>query len=153
MSFTAIYGLPGKGKSLLMLQHGLRIAEKYRLRLVTNFNLDPACLAYYCKLNNFTWLWENIPKGIIYYVSANKNFAQFLQIPNSVILLDEMGLYAPSAQSWTLPPEAFNAVANNRKIASILYLLHNIHHKCIQQFSKFVARFYMLKVLQSGMIS
>lgn len=26
-----------------------------------------------------------------------------------------MGLYAPSAQSWTLPPEAFNAVANNRK--------------------------------------
>jgi hypothetical protein len=115
MSFTAIYGLPGKGKSLLMLQHGLRIAEKYRLRLVTNFNLDPACLAYYCKLNNFIWLWENIPKGIIYYVSANKNFAQFLQIPNSVILLDEMGLYAPSAQSWTLPPEAFNAVANNRK--------------------------------------
>jgi len=115
MSFTAIYGLPGKGKSLLMLQHGLRIAEKYRLRLVTNFNLDPACLAYYCKLNNYSWLWENIPKGIIYYVSANKNFAQFLQIPNSVILLDEMGLYAPSAQSWTLPPEAFNAVANNRK--------------------------------------
>lgn len=27
-----------------------------------------------------------------------------------------MGLYAPSAQSWTLPPEAFNAVANNRKM-------------------------------------
>lgn len=116
MSFTAIYGLPGRGKSLLMLQHGLRIAEKYRLRLVTNFNLDPACLAYYCKLNNYTWLWDNIPKGIIYYVSANKNFAQFLQIQNSVILLDEMGLYAPSAQSWSLPPEAFNAVANNRKM-------------------------------------
>jgi hypothetical protein len=60
---------------------------------------------------------ENIPKGIVYYVSANKNFAQFLQIKNAVILLDEMGLYAPSAQSWTLPPEAFNAVANNRKRA------------------------------------
>jgi Zonular occludens toxin (Zot) len=115
--FTAIYGLPGRGKSLLMLQHGLRIAEKYRLRLVTNFCLDPLSLAYYCKINNLFWLFENIPKGIVYYVSANKNFAQFLQIKNAVILLDEMGLYAPSAQSWTLPPEAFNAVANNRKRA------------------------------------
>ncbi|MEG4501581.1 zonular occludens toxin domain-containing protein [Microcoleus sp. F10-C6] len=117
MPFTAIYGLPGRGKSLLMLQHGLAIAEKYRLKLVTNFCLDPLNLAYYCKINNLLWLFENIPKGIIYYVSANKNFAQFLQIKNAVILLDEMGLYAPSAQSWTLPPEAFNAVANNRKRA------------------------------------
>jgi hypothetical protein len=48
-------------------------------------------------------------------VSSNKNFAQFLQIQDAVILLDEMGLYAPSCQSWTLPPEAHNAVANNRK--------------------------------------
>lgn len=116
MPFTAIYGLPGRGKSLLMLQHGLRIAEKYKLRIVTNFNLDPIALAYYCKINNFMWLWENIPKGIVYYVSSNKNFAQFLQIQRAVILLDEMGLYAPSAQSWTLPAEAFNAVANNRKM-------------------------------------
>lgn len=116
MPFTAIYGLPGRGKSLLMLQHGLRIAEKYKLRLVTNFNLEPFCLAYYCKINNLKWLWDNIPKGIIYYVSSNKNFAQFLQIQRAVILLDEMGLYAPSAQSWTLPAEAFNAVANNRKM-------------------------------------
>ena len=105
-----------------MLQHGLRIAEKYRLRLVTNFCLDPLSLAYYCKINNLSWLFENIPKGIVYYVSANKNFAQFLQIKNAVILLDEMGLYAPSAQSWTLPPEAFNAIANNRKRAQhIIY--------------------------------
>ncbi|MEG4323674.1 MULTISPECIES: zonular occludens toxin domain-containing protein [unclassified Microcoleus] len=45
-----------------------------------------------------------------------------MQIKNAVILLDEMGLYAPSAQSWTLPPEAFNAVANNRKRAQhIIY--------------------------------
>jgi hypothetical protein len=115
MPFTGIYGLPGRGKSLLMLQHGLRIADKYRLRLVTNFLLDPVNLAYYCKVNNYKWLFDRIPEGIIYYVSANKNFAQFLQIQDSVILLDEMGLYAPAAQHWTLPPEAFNAVANNRK--------------------------------------
>jgi hypothetical protein len=115
MPVTAIYGLPGRGKSLLMLQRGLKLAEKYRLRLVTNFQLDPVQLAYYCKINNFKWLFENMPKGIFYYVSSNKNFAQFLQIQDAVILLDEMGLYAPSCQSWTLPAEAHNAVANNRK--------------------------------------
>ncbi len=117
MSITGIYGLPGRGKSLLMLQHGLRLAEKYRLKLVTNFPLEPLHLAYYCKINNLKWLWDNIPNGIIYYVSSNKNFAQFLQISNAVILLDEMGLYAPSSQSWTLPAEAYNAIANNRKRA------------------------------------
>lgn len=122
MPFTAIYGLPGRGKSLLMLQRGLKLAEKYRLRLVTNFQLDPIQLAYYCKINNYKWLMENIPNGIIYYVSANRNFAQFLQIQNAVIILDEMGLYAPSCQSWTLPAEAFNAVANNRKrLQHIIY--------------------------------
>ncbi len=116
MPFTAIYGLPGRGKSLLMLQRALLLAEKYRLRIVSNFQLDPIQLAYYCKINNYKWLMKNIPNGIIYYVSANKNFAQFLQIKDAVIILDEMGLYAPSCQSWTLPAEAFNAVANNRKL-------------------------------------
>jgi len=115
MPFTAIYGLPGRGKSLLMLQRGLKLAEKYHLKVVTNFQLDPVQLSYYCKINNFKWLFKNIPNGIFYYVSSNKNFAQFLQIQDAVILLDEMGLYAPSCQSWTLPPEAHNAVANNRK--------------------------------------
>jgi hypothetical protein len=122
MPVTAIYGLPGRGKSLLMLQRGLKLAEKYRLRLVTNFQLDPVQLAYYCKINNFKWLLKNMPKGIFYYVSSNKNFAQFLQIQDAVILLDEMGLYAPSCQSWTLPAEAHNAVANNRKrLQHIIY--------------------------------
>jgi DNA replication protein DnaC len=41
MPFTAIYGLPGRGKSLLMLQRGLKLAEKYHLKVVTNFYLDP----------------------------------------------------------------------------------------------------------------
>jgi hypothetical protein len=122
MPFTAIYGLPGRGKSLLMLQRALLLAEKYRLRIVSNFQLDPIQLAYYCKINNYKWLMENIPKGIVYYVSANRNFAQFLQIKDAVIVLDEMGLYAPSAQSWMLPPEALNAVANNRKrLQHIIY--------------------------------
>jgi hypothetical protein len=51
-------------------------------------------------------------------VSANKNFPQFLQIKDAVILLlEEMGFFAPSCQSWTLLAEAFNAVPNNRKRA------------------------------------
>jgi len=115
MPVTGVYGLPGRGKSLWMLQWGLKLAEKYQLRVVTNFQLDPVQLAYYLKINNFKWLLSNMPRGVFYYVSSNKNFAQFLQIPNAVILLDEMGLYAPSCQSWTLPAEAHNAVANNRK--------------------------------------
>jgi hypothetical protein len=68
MPFTAIYGLPGRGKSLLMLQRALILAEKYQLRVVSNFQLDPIQLAYYCKINNYNWLMKNIPKGVIYYV-------------------------------------------------------------------------------------
>ena len=115
MPVTGVYGLPGRGKSLWMLQYGLKLANKYQLRVVTNFQLNPVQLAYYLKINDFKWLLDNMPNGVFYYVSSNKNFAQFLQISNAVILLDEMGLYAPSCQSWTLPAEAHNAVANNRK--------------------------------------
>ena len=115
MPVTGVYGLPGRGKSLWMLQWGLKLAKKYQLRVVTNFQLNPIQLAYYLKINNFKWLLDNMPNGVFYYVSSNKKFAQFLQIHNAVILLDDMGLYAPSCQSWTLPAEAHNAVANNRK--------------------------------------
>jgi hypothetical protein len=88
MPVTGVYGLPGRGKSLWMLQWGLKLAEKYQLRVVTNFQLDPVQLAYYLKINDFKWLLDNMPRGVFYYVSSNKNFAQFLQIPNAVILLD-----------------------------------------------------------------
>ncbi|MFM6355771.1 MAG: zonular occludens toxin domain-containing protein [Planktothrix sp.] len=115
MPFTGIYGLPGKGKSLFMVQYALRLAEQYNLRIVSNFLLNQYALAYYCKVQNYQWLSENLDKGLIYYVSANRNFAQLLQIPNAVILIDEFGIYAPSSQHWTLPPEAYNAIANNRK--------------------------------------
>ncbi|MFZ1027344.1 MAG: zonular occludens toxin domain-containing protein [Limnoraphis robusta] len=122
LPFTAIYGLPGKGKSLFQIQYALRIAEQYRLRLVTNFLINQHALAYYCKVNNYRWLFDNLGKGIVYYISTNKNFAQLLQIPNSVIAIDEFGLYAPSSQHWTLPPEAYNAIANNRKnLQHIIY--------------------------------
>jgi hypothetical protein len=53
MPVTGIYGLPGRGKSLWMLQWGLKLANKYQLRVVTNFQLDPIQLAYYLKINNF----------------------------------------------------------------------------------------------------
>ncbi len=66
MPVTAIYGLPGRGPSLLMLQRGLKLAEKHRLRLVNNFQLDPVPLAYYCQINNFKWLLKNMPNGIFY---------------------------------------------------------------------------------------
>jgi hypothetical protein len=79
-----------------------------------------------------------MPSGIFYYVSSNKILGQFLQLQDAVILLDEMGLYAPSCQSWTLPAEAHNAVANNRKrLQHIIYAaqyptqLHSsIHNIC-----------------------
>lgn len=98
-----------------MVQYALRIAEQYNLRIVSNFLINQFALSYYCKVQNYSWLSENLSKGIIYYVSANRNFAQLLQVPNAVILIDEFGLYAPSSQHWTLPPEAYNAIANNRK--------------------------------------
>jgi len=53
----------------------------------------------------------------VYHVSANNNFPQFLQIKDAVILLEEMGFFAPYCQRWTLLAEAFNAGPNNRKRA------------------------------------
>jgi hypothetical protein len=150
MPVTAIYGLPGRGKSLLMLQRGLKLAEKYRLRLVTNFQLDPVQLAYYCKINNFKWLLENMPKGIFYYVSSNKNFAQFLQIQDAVILLDEMGLYAPSCQSWTFPQKHTTLLPTTERDCSTLYTLHSTPHRYTPLSIKSALRFCMQKASPFG---
>jgi len=77
MPFTAIYGLPGRGKSLLMLQHGLRIADKYHLKIVTNFSLDPLELAYYCKITGLNSCGKIYPKASFIMYLLTKTLHSF----------------------------------------------------------------------------
>lgn len=96
MGISAVYGLPGKGKSSFQVFYGLFLAEKYQKKLVSNFLFNPIRLAYYCKLMGYTWLFANLHKGIIYYISCDDSLDKILSIKDCVVLLDEAGIYLPA---------------------------------------------------------
>lgn len=105
MGISAVYGLPGKGKTSFQVFYGLHLAEKYHKKLVSNFAFNPIGLARYCKLMNYQWLFNNLEKGIIFYISCDDALEDIMSIKDSVILLDEGAIYLPSRGSTYSTPK------------------------------------------------
>jgi hypothetical protein len=53
MGVSAIYGLPGRGKSLFSTYIGFYLAEKYQKAIVSNFPFKPVALARYFQLMGY----------------------------------------------------------------------------------------------------
>jgi hypothetical protein len=105
MGISAIYGLPGKGKSLFSTFYGFYLAEKYEKQLVSNFFFQPEKVAQYYKLMNYQWLLNNLDKGIIHYISCEDSLSEILSIKDSIILLDEAAIYLPARGSTHNTPK------------------------------------------------
>jgi hypothetical protein len=105
MGISAIYGLPGRGKSLFSTFYGFYLAEKYEKQLVSNFFFQPEKVAQYCKLMNYQWLLNNLDKGIIHYISCEDSLSEILSIKDSIILLDEAAIYLPARGSTHNTPK------------------------------------------------
>jgi hypothetical protein len=105
MGISAVYGLPGKGKSQFMTYYGIYLANKYRKRLVTNYALNPYRLARYCRYMGYTWLLKNFNKDTIFYVSCDDNLSSMLKIDNAIVCIDEMGIYLPARGSTNTTPK------------------------------------------------
>ncbi len=106
MGISAVYGLPGKGKTSFQVYYGLFLANKYQKKLVSNFAFNPVGLAKYCKLMNYRWLFDNLEKGIVYYISCDDSLESIMSIKDSVVLLDEGAIYLPARGSaYTTPKQ------------------------------------------------
>lgn len=95
-----IYGFVGEfgtGKSLAMLEQGLRLANFYQRRLVVSFPVDLVALKKYCRLTGLKWFSNN---GRVIVVDIHNNFTgqsdqvlELVSYDDSVILFDEAGIH------------------------------------------------------------
>lgn len=153
MPFTAIYGWPGRGKSLLMLQHRLRRAEKYQLKWVTNFLIDQLNLAYYCQINKLKWLEKTSPKEL--FITDRRlrmllNFCRFNPLL-SWLMKWAHTLHIVTCEPCLLKPLMLLLIITNAD--NILLRLPNLLLRYIRLFIRFVLRFFMLREFQCGMIN
>jgi hypothetical protein len=116
---TILYGLPRKGKTLFMIQYGLILAEKYQKKLVANFPFKPDYLVQLTKMMGLNWVLNNIDNGIIIYISPNSAFEEILSVPDSVVLVDEVALYAPRRDGGT-PKQIKDALAMSGKLSQYI---------------------------------
>lgn len=124
MPISAIYGLPGKGKSLFATFYAFHMAEKYHKSVVSNYWFAPSKLAFYCKVMNYKWLCENLDKGIIHYISAEKSLADMLYVRDSIVLLDEAGIWIPAKGRMdgegSIPKKLLAGLCQSRKRSQYL---------------------------------
>lgn len=119
MPVSAVYGLPGKGKSLFICQYALSISNKYKKPIVTNFQFSPNWLAYLSKMMLLDWVLANLDSGIIYYINPNFGFQDMLVVPDSIVVIDEVALYAPRKDGGT-PRAIRDALSMSRKLSQYI---------------------------------
>lgn len=116
MTITAIFGPIGAGKSWLQLEYALRTCEKKKKKLVSNFFLNLDALYRYCCIRNYRYIIsEVIDKCGIIYINSNQSLASLLSIPQSVVCLDEAGVFLNSRQFQSTPKQLLNDLCQSRK--------------------------------------
>jgi Zonular occludens toxin (Zot) len=120
MSVSCVYGLPGAGKSHFSLFYGLSLCEKFGKTLVTNYLLDLDKISHYCYLMGYFDFLNRLGKEGIVYISADTHAGDFLSVRNSVIVLDEAGIYFPARGFKDTPKKLLADLCQVRHDASML---------------------------------
>jgi hypothetical protein len=82
-----IMGDFGTGKTLSMVEQGLKVANHRKRRIVANFACNYKYLKEYCKLKKYdNILWRHIQ------IESEEDLLKLISCRNAVILLDEAGL-------------------------------------------------------------
>lgn len=108
--YHLLVGEFGTGKSYRLLEYGLELAERYHLGIVANFPINEKNLLEYCRLKKYWWVASIIPMGRIQYLPSiePKNIDGLLDYRNTVVLLDEAGIFL-NARAWNATPKNFLA--------------------------------------------
>lgn len=114
----------GSGKSLSMLENGLKLANQTEKKIVANFPINLKWAREYCIQNNLKWLARCLR---VVYVDVNVKGVDAIFIPNSVVLFDELGIYLDS-QLW----EQRKKSGYSKVIPTLRH--HNIHLLCTFQY-------------------
>jgi hypothetical protein len=118
---TGIFGDIGSGKSWYQLWYGLRCCQKYQKKLVTNFNLDTLELKKYAARHHLPWVAWLADNNQIAVVDAANNLEDFFRgRSQSVVLIDEAGIFVNSREFQKTPKQLLTDLAQSRKAANDL---------------------------------
>lgn len=115
MTITGISGAIGSGKSLKQLAYGLEQCNQKKRQLVTNFNLNILEVRRYSKMRKMGWLSYMCDRGLITIIDAANNLGEIMSRPNSIVLLDEAGIFLNSREFSKTPKKLLADLCQSRK--------------------------------------
>lgn len=118
MAFYGVVGLTGAGKSLFQISFGCYLANKLRKTISSNIPLDYEALRRYCGLMGYGWLAHCIDMDRVKVLAGEENLEELLSQKNSVILLDEAGIFFPARNHQSMNKNIIQDLAQVRKGAS-----------------------------------
>jgi hypothetical protein len=118
MAFYAVVGLTGAGKSLYQISFGCYLANKLRKTIASNIPLDYEALRRYCGMKGYGWLAHCIDRDKIKVLPGADSLEELLAQENSVILLDEAGIFFPARSFQSMNKNVIRDLAQVRKGAS-----------------------------------
>lgn len=128
-AFTGHFGV---GKTLLMTEQAIKMAEKYHLRIVANYEINYQAARRYCYHKGYKWFQSF---GVITY---QPDLYKLLHYNNSIILLDEAGveLFSRSfgGKEGQKRIELFDRLFRIRHFGSYLFYACQKHSQVDKQF-------------------
>lgn len=112
---TSIVGKIGSGKSHKQLSYALQQVNDKRKRLVTNFGLNFAELRRYAALTKQGWIAHLIDTNQIAIIDSAESIEDLLIYRNSVVCLDEAGIFLNARQFAQTPKRLLMDLAQSRK--------------------------------------
>lgn len=117
MTITAITGDIGSGKSFKQLHQALFMCHRYKKSLVTNFGLNLPAIKRYAAKKKMPWLcWmcDNDQVRVL-DLTCTEQLVDLLSTPNSVVCLDEAGIFLNTRDFSKTPKSLLKDLAQSRK--------------------------------------
>lgn len=139
-----IVGDIGAGKSHYQMKHALEYANKRRKRLVFNFKIYHKAAVKYCHMRGLHWSQHILDTGK-YQVLNCKNqddVLRLLQIPQTVVCLDEAGIFFNARGFKDTPKDLLFDLCQSRKDGADLLWCAQFDSQVDKQF-RMLTQFYV----------
>lgn len=114
-----ISGDIGSGKSHTQLKEALNYCDRFEKNLVTNFPVNLEAMARYCHLKRLKYCQKMVSKGWVSMIASpflkGKPCLEALFIPESVVCLDEAGIFLNSRQFSNTSQKLLADLCQSRK--------------------------------------
>lgn len=143
MTILGISGSIGSGKSFTQIRTALEYCERKKKRLVTNFEINPSAVYDYAKIRGYSYVQTMILRDRYTYIinpsrlvgrGVREPCVDALLIPESVVALDECGIYLNSRNFAKTSFELLADLCQSRKTGTDIVWAAQFNDQVDRQF-------------------